>query len=202
MSHLFLMFCGLPGAGKTTIINELFDDLLGEDLKDFVVSTDDIVEYLGKKKGLTYNEAFEKNIIQAHKLAWLKAIGLFNSKCPVIIWDQTNVTQSKRKEILKNHERQLKDYKKICVYCRAPEETILRKRLNSRKEKTIPFNVIQNMKGRLQEPRVEEGFDQCVCLDRIGDIDKYGFDLSFDSLKDYINLNVNKEIIKYYKENV
>lgn len=77
-----------------------------------------------------------------------------------VIWDQTNLTEKKRRKIV-NKMKQA-GYQVECI-CIAPPETVdditeWNRRLHSRKGKTIPEHVITNMVKSYQKPTFNEGF--------------------------------------------
>ena len=143
------MLIGVPGSGKTTWIKNHSHDAV-------VLSTDDYIEGVAAKQGLTYNDVFKDAMGGATanlKRELNKAIAADQD----IIWDQTNLTVKSRRDKLK----MIPDsYHKVAVFFGVPKD--LRDRLASRPGKTIPEPVILTMINQLTPPTKEEGFDDIV----------------------------------------
>jgi predicted kinase len=156
----FYMMCGLPGTGKSTWIQNFreLNNLYGPTLNIQIISTDNIIESIASQHNLTYNEIFgDITYSFAEKMMYKIADLTFKSnEYDVVIWDQTNLTVGTRAKKLKLVPT---EYKKIAVYFSIPETW--EERLN-RPGKTIPKNVIDNMKKNLQIPELSEGFDKIM----------------------------------------
>lgn len=141
---------GVPGSGKSTWVkNQTW-------AKDCViVSTDDFVEYYAKAVGKTYNDVFKDYMPTAVKLMADKVVQAREAGKD-IIWDQTSVNaKSRAKKFL-----MLPDYEHIAVVFNTPEGSELRKRLDSRPGKNIPWNVMSSMINSFEMPTEEEGFTE------------------------------------------
>lgn len=149
------MLVGVPGSGKSTWIEETeLDEGQGQDT--IILSTDDYIEHIASIRGATYNEVFHDIIKDANRkmyedLDWALA---HNNN---IIWDQTNTSRKSRKEKLAKIPAH---YKKIAVFFPTPLLEELERRLASRPGKVIPKGVMQNMIDCLNQPMLEEGFDE------------------------------------------
>lgn len=145
---------GLPGSGKSTVRYRLReqhnDGLLIE------ISSDDYIERYAKARGQSYNEVFKQAVGPAQKhMENLLAAAIATERN--IIWDQTNLTKNKRKQILKKIPDQ---YKKVCLYVGTDlAECLLR---NSQRERSIPEHVIVSMHKGMEIPTDDEGFDVVI----------------------------------------
>lgn len=167
MNPTCTVMVGLPGLGKSTIIQSLMDE------DSWIYSTDMYIEAVAEDNGITYNEAFESNIDAATKFNQQKLetmIGLQKD----IIWDQTNLGLGKRRKII-NRMKQA-GYDVQCVYIKAPEATQLSdqkewsRRLKGREGKNIPSHVFSNMIENLVEPAIDEGFSHITCFNMYGSL--------------------------------
>lgn len=159
MNKTAVVLVGLPGIGKSTLIQKI-----NQDGNIFVYSTDSEIERLAFLEGRTYTEAFDDLISTATKNMDYLVIEAVRRGEP-IIWDQTNMSSKKRARIL----RKLQDYKVDCFCWKIPETadeiSEHERRLASRQDKQIPSFVIENMKRSFQLPTVEEGFNSVTILD-------------------------------------
>lgn len=163
----FIMLVGLPGTGKSTYAKAKMED------KEYVVlSTDDIIETIGNKYGLSYNQMFDDITYSfAEKIMRKIAINALNNGKNVI-WDQTNLTiKSRAKKLALVPD----SYTKICAVFKIPAN--LQEVLKHREEKEgkfIPPNVIEDMKNKLEWPSYDEAFDKIYEIEvdiRRGDYD-------------------------------
>lgn len=172
---------GLPASGKSTFV----EDMVQKDKNTFVYSTDAILERIAAQLGKTYNDVFEKHIKSAKTEA---DIDLDHSikKGQNIIWDQTNLGDKKRKQIINLMEKN--NYNVVCVCFLPPDNDesseILAKRLAQRPGKHIPPKIIENMKNSYVKPRLAEGFEKITFYNIHGDIvDEHEYDF-FDNVSD------------------
>lgn len=150
---MFIVLIGLPGSGKSTFIKNF---LSSQDKEFVVMSTDNVIDELCAKEGITYTEGFQKFIGQATARVNQNLKSAINAKKNIII-DQTNMSVKSRKPKLDLAV----GYHKIAVVFSVDEET-LQTRLKNRSEKTgkhIPDFVMDSMKKSFQEPSKSEGFD-------------------------------------------
>jgi tRNA uridine 5-carbamoylmethylation protein Kti12 len=159
----FFVFCGLPCSGKTHYRKYFVEESQKRYEKVLVLSTDDYIEKVALDKGLSYNDVFWDEIKNAENDMNQKFGQLINPAHALyrdyaaVIWDQTNLTVKKRKQILDYIPRGI--YYVFGYYWRKPEtfEEFLR-RVSSRPEKYIPENVLITMYDRYEYPKIEEGF--------------------------------------------
>jgi predicted kinase len=144
----FYMLVGLPGTGKSTFCNQLNID------REFtVISSDDIMEMIGKRYHFTYNELFSDITYSFSEKMMFNIARLAIERNDRIIWDQTNLTVKSRAKKLAMIP---KHYLKHAVVFNIPDDW--ETRLN-RPGKTIPTNVLETMKQSFQMPTEAEGFD-------------------------------------------
>lgn len=144
----FYMLVGLPGTGKSTFCNQLNID------REFtVISSDDILEMIGKKYHFTYNELFSNNTYSFSEKMMFNIARLAVERNDRIIWDQTNLTVKSRANKLAMIP---KHYLKRAVVFNIPDDWETRL---DRPGKTIPTNVLETMKQSFQMPTEAEGFD-------------------------------------------
>lgn len=158
---------GLPASGKSTFIKDMFD----MDPDAFVYSTDNILERIASQLGKTYDDVFSKHISSAQTEADIWLDDAIKNGLNVI-WDQTNLGVKKRRNIINRMNR--KGYRIECIAFRMPQSvddiTEWNGRLHSRKGKTIPENIIQNMVKTYIEPTLDEGFDDLTIMDIYGKV--------------------------------
>ena len=148
------MLVGVPGSGKSTWVNRQIETMD----KYYIASTDRLLEIYACMLGATYNDVFKGHIGYAEKamMTHVKDAVMYNYD---IIWDQTNTSRKSRAKKL----AMIPDtYEKIAVFFPTPETGELDRRLASRKDKTIPFHVLDGMVEMLEEPTVDEGFDSVI----------------------------------------
>jgi len=149
---IFYMLVGLPGVGKTTWIDKNLSFIPS------IISTDDILELLSVRYGMTYNQLFDPVTYSfAEKMMYKIAEYYFVKNDPIIIWDQTNLTKKIRKRKL---DIVPDTYIKYCVYFPPPDNHM--ERLSNRTGKTIPDNIIESMKKSFEMPFKDEGFSEVI----------------------------------------
>ena len=155
-----VVMVGLPGSGKDYYINSLND---GDSPNDIILSTDNILEDIADDLGSTYNEVFKTHYKEAERIMETMIQNSLNHH-GFVIWNQTNLTKKKRKKIL---NRFRKFDRKVCVYIKIDEE-VHKQRLAYREQtqgKFISDEVIEKMRSTLEEPSMEEGFDEIFYID-------------------------------------
>jgi predicted kinase len=149
MNKLYVLV-GVPGSGKSTWIKEQ-TWMLGLN----IVCTDTFVEAYAKKQGKTYSEVFDEYMPTAIELMTEQVI-FAREHGHDIIWDQTSTTVKSRKRKF----NMLPNYYAIAIVFSIPEEKELRRRLNSRPGKEVPWDVVQGMIDNFEMPTEEEGFKE------------------------------------------
>lgn len=149
---VLFMLVGLPATGKTTWVKRNLPHLNAD-----VISSDDIIERIAEEKGISYNEAFESEIVQATN-HMMESANLSISLNNNIIWDQTNLSRKSRSQKLAMFGS---NYTKVAVvfdysYIGLAELSL---RLNSRPGKMISHSVLNRMRATFEMPSVSEGFD-------------------------------------------
>ena len=145
---------GLPGVGKSTWLQES---------QDFIprflcfLSSDAIIEIIAREFGYEYDDIFSDVVKFADRVFWddLKIAG--NKRANFAV-DRTNLTRKSRKKIMDA----LPGYEFVAVEFAKPDETEWRRRLNSRKGKTIPEHVLESMQNSYEPATRQEGFSEII----------------------------------------
>jgi len=144
---------GVPGSGKSTWI---FNQEWANDC--VIVSTDDFVQAYARSVGKTYSEVFDEFMPEAVNLMAKKVVEA-REMGKDIIWDQTSTTIKSRARKF----NMLPDYEHIAVVFETPSRIELRRRLDSRPGKEIPWAVVEGMLASFEMPTEEEGFKEIWC---------------------------------------
>jgi adenylate kinase family enzyme len=159
MRPVFIMFCGLPGSGKSSMSRALKSVMP-------VIEEDGYLDDLVKSGAYqTYREAWlekgqEAIDVCSEKLtSHARRDGSWDNRFPVdFVFDGINLTVEGRKNIL----ALFPNHKRIAVYWDYPLQ-VIHARLRARQKRTgkeIPFSVVEEMKENYVFPTVEEGFDE------------------------------------------
>jgi predicted kinase len=153
-----MMLCGIPTSGKSTYVDKLLK--LDYWQNSVVLSTDYFIEFYAKEQGKTYNEVFDNAMRTAIlKMNALLKFAIKNDKH--IIWDQTNLSISSRKQKLSTLPE---NYVASAVYFQISlDEAIERNEIRKSTGKEIPVNVLKNMHRKFVIPTIEEGFEYVEC---------------------------------------
>lgn len=149
---ILVVMVGLPGSGKSTIIQRQFAGYT-------IVSSDDIIQAKADEEGKTYSEVFSKYVGMASgqmKQNFRDAVKNNEN----IVWDQTNLTKKKRRGIL----NQIPNHYYTVAVVVDPPDNVRYSRMAGREGKEIPEEVIRNMEKSYQAPSKEEGFDKIVVI--------------------------------------
>ena len=162
---------GLPGLGKSTLVESERAIYEGIDFPVFVYSTDSLLETAAKELGSTYDEVFEtmiKSVTEAANASLDVAI----KERQDIIWDQTNLGVKKRAKIINRMRQAGYQIRCVCVVPPASDYTGDKEdwvqRLANRPGKTIPQHILTNMIESFVVPSKEEGFDMITFYDMHG----------------------------------
>jgi predicted kinase len=141
---------GVPGSGKSTWIkNQTWA------LGLTVVSTDPFVEDHARAQGKTYSEVFDEYMPRAVDLM-VQQVVFAREHGHTVIWDQTSTTVASRARKFS----MLPDYEHVAVVFETPSRIELRRRLDSRPGKEIPWVVVEGMLASFEMPSEEEGFKE------------------------------------------
>jgi len=155
----FHMMIGIPASGKSTIEDKLLNTHSSR-----TVSTDNIISAVAKATNTTYDEMHPHVIDFASKLE-MHMLKHHIAKGHDVICDQTNLTKKSRARkiaVVPKH------YYKVAHVVHTPPKEEHERRLASREGKTIPKNVLENMKASYQAPTHEEGFHEINHYDHAG----------------------------------
>lgn len=163
-----LIMVGLPASGKSTARAKA--KMTGASAASHHYSTDDHIDAYAAEVGMTYSEVFQDYVKAATALADQGLEGALTKKQNVI-WDQTNMTAKKRRQILNRFPR---EYRKECI-CILPPFTNdqvleLARRLESRPGKNVPKFVMQSMRNSFELPSESEGYARVMYFDIYGNI--------------------------------
>lgn len=162
---------GLPGLGKSTLVESERAIYKGIDFPVFVYSTDDLLEAAAKELGSTYDEVFE-TLIKSVTEAANGSLDVAIKKRQDIIWDQTNLGAKKRAKIINRMRQAGYQVRGVCIvppesdYDGSKEDWV--ERLANRPGKTIPQHILSNMIDSFVQPTVAEGFDMITFYDMHG----------------------------------
>lgn len=167
MKTLYVM-AGVPGTGKSTLVNNIIKNMDDHRDRVFVYSTDALIEEWSAAQGWSYNLGFDKYIDAATKKMDADLLIAVNENRN-IIWDQTNTGVKKRKAILSKIP---KDYRTECHAIMLPSGDSQNEdweyRLNNRPGKSIPDFIVSNMSKTYTLPARNEGFDDVYIYDMYG----------------------------------
>ena len=161
MQKTFIMLCGIPGSGKSTWIKNYIRMIQyntnTENMPSYMIlSTDDIIQDIADRHGLTYNDVFGDVTYAFAERMMHKLADIAFKKTDIVIWDQTNLNKKTRQRKML---RAPKDWFKMAIWFPVPDN--LDDRLASRPGKSIPAHVIKGMKKSFTVPDFDEGFD-CI----------------------------------------
>ena len=149
MPKLYVLV-GVPGSGKSTWTKSQHWTPAME-----YVSTDLHVEKYAESQGKTYTEVFKDYMPTAVDLMTAEVVAASEAGRD-IIWDQTSTTQASRAKKL----RMLPDYWPIAVVFATPAVAVLKKRLDNRPGKDVPWEVVKGMIDNFEYPTTDEGFKE------------------------------------------
>jgi predicted kinase len=160
-----IMLVGLPAMGKSHLRNSLNSNAN----EPFVnISSDDQIDLHAKNVGKTYDEVFSSYVGVASQIIDAQARAAIKAGHNVI-WDQTNLTAKKRKQILNMFDGY---YKWACAVELGHDSYAAEwhRRLGNRDGKTIPDMIIRNMINSYVPPTADEGFDAIIHYDMWGKV--------------------------------
>jgi len=154
------MLVGVPASGKSTWHRNKYGEY-----PPIVASTDRIIEQVASSYGMTYDEGFKGMIQFAEQIMWRQITTCLMLGNDFII-DRTNLTAKSRAKFIQ--KLALHRYEIECVVFPEVGSKALSKeewkrrlnRLNSRRGKTIPQEVLDKMIDSYEIPLMSEGFDK------------------------------------------
>ena len=148
-----VILVGLPASGKTHYIQHV---LLAQYPDAVVLSTDAYIERFAKKLHATYSEIFDRCMPAAIRLM-MRAHRRAYAKKQNIIWDQTSLTVNSRRK----KTNALRGYDLIAVVLDTAD-TLIEQRITQRPGKTIPAQVLRQMRASYVKPTFSEGYTQII----------------------------------------
>lgn len=149
MKPVFMMMVGLPGSGKSTWANKYAES---SDDETVVLSSDSIRQQLFPNKD---NFLPKHNTIVFNHM--LKLTKEYLSKGISVVYDATNLNKRRRMHVLRELDQKRICCCKICTLVVASVETCLEQ--NSKRESSVPKEVIYRMRTQFQPPHISEGWD-------------------------------------------
>lgn len=158
-----VFICGLPGSGKTTVVEKLVKSLNDP----FIFSTDDYVEQVAAARGMTYDDLWAQLIDEAtFEVESDLHTALLEEQD--IIFDRTNLSKVQRAKYI---EMIPDNYTVGCIYIDHGDDLdIIYDRLDQRPGKTIPRSVIAKMIEYTDVPEFNEGFSVITTLNLDGKV--------------------------------
>ena len=141
---------GLPASGKTTYVNSIKDE------NTTVLSSDDIIQDISDRYGVTYDDAFDKLIGFSNMMFDRGIEESIKLEVDNIYIDRTNLTRRGRERLINRFTKA--GYECYAVVFSHKDQETMRHRLESREGKTIPHHVIDSMISNFEYPTVDEGF--------------------------------------------
>lgn len=157
------MMIGVPCSGKSTYAKQYLQAPY-----TVMLSTDDTIEKLADMACSTYDKCFDWAIKPATTILNMK---LDDSVANIrnVIFDQTNLTVSSRsRKINRFPKREHNGYRRVAVFIVPPPLDVLmeRNRERAKSGKWLSHKLIENMLEDLQEPTLEEGFDEIIRVEQ------------------------------------
>ncbi len=152
-----IILVGVPASGKSTWHRNKF-----EDWPTTVASTDKIIESITQIFGMSYDDGFKELIGFAEKVMWRQITTSLMNRGDFII-DRTNLTAKSRAKFiqkLKLHKYEIEAVVFPEVGSKALSKEEWKRRLNSRRGKTIPQETLDKMIDSYEIPLMSEGFDK------------------------------------------
>lgn len=156
-----IMLVGVPASGKSTWQYKKYGEY-----PPVVASTDNIIQEIASSYGMTYDEGFKGLIQIAEQIMWRQITTCLMRGSDFII-DRTNLTVKSRAKFIQ--KLKLHKYEIECVVfpevgSEALSKEEWKRRLNSRRGKTIPQEVLDKMIDSYEIPLMSEGFDKITML--------------------------------------
>lgn len=145
-----LILIGVPGSGKSTWVES-------SELDYWIASTDNTISYIADEFQMTYDEAFKDLYPFAENIFWRDITNCLSTSSYPFIVDRTNLSKKSRCRLIQMAKRA--GWKVGFVFFQTPEPEIWKERLDGRKDKTIPHDVLKSMAENLKYPEADEGFD-------------------------------------------
>ena len=152
---VFIVMVGLPGSGKSTVVNGRLKGFVGDFSTFKVLSTDEIIEEFAQLSGKTYNQVWADCIDSATKIFNMRLVTSVIVKENIIV-DQTNMSIKKRRKLLNLAGSK---YYTMAVVVDTDVETCIARRSVG---KAIPEHVIREMASRYEPVSASEGFDSVI----------------------------------------
>lgn len=145
-----VIMCGLPGAGKSSIITN--NSFMTEAL---IICPDNI------RRELYGDPSIQGDGRKVFAIAYKRfENGITSPRYNTVIFDATNITIRARKELINIAKKYNIDIS--CYWMNTPkEECIKRQSLRDRK---VPVEVIERMARQFQKPTVDEGFKDVIVV--------------------------------------
>lgn len=157
------MLVGVPYSGKTTWAK---DFVYPRKENTIILSTDEAIEELAPRMGMTYDEAFSLLYPIAEKIMYHRLETAINQGLN-IVWDQTNLSEKARRAKLQKLSYR---YNRVGIEFPIPTPKEFEERSAKRTDKKINLETYESMLSRFEHLR-DNGPELW---------DKWGFASSFD----------------------
>lgn len=151
-----IILVGVPASGKSTWQYKKYGEY-----PPSVASTDNIIQEIASSYGMTYDEGFKGLIQFAEQIMWRQITTCLMRGNDFII-DRTNLTAKSRAKFIQ--KLKLHRYEIEAVVFPTPEPEEWKRRLDSRRGKTIPQEVLDRMVASYEVPTEAEGFDKITFM--------------------------------------
>ena len=176
---LFIMMCGLPGSGKSTVAHQLnIRTQNGGYISPVVLSSDSVrEEFFGNAADQSHNET----VFRILHRRMIDELRMGHS----VVFDATNLSHKRRIHDLQSFSRL--DCYRICILM-ATEYSVCVS-LNKNRDRIVPDDAMFNMLKKFQPPAKNEGFDEVFivysALDSAGNVTHRLSDLALN-YTDYV----------------
>lgn len=144
---IFIMLCGIPGSGKTTLRTKLYYECIDSGYTARIISPDELRGVINGDQGSQEN---------ADKV-WATFFRLAeNAQEDFVILDATFLKKKDRKSTI-SRIRESIPHAEFASFAILPDLALSKER-NARRERVVPDEVLESMYNRYTLPTEEEGF--------------------------------------------
>lgn len=145
---------GIPGSGKSTMVNRVFEILVRDYGVGKIVSRDEIRYSLVKEDEPYFSK--EKEVFKTFIEEIKEALKQYN----FVVADATHINRGSRTKLLRALGSSLKDVRVVALVMSTNLETCLERNEQREGRAKVPEESIINMHQNFTIPECEEGFDE------------------------------------------